>query len=63
VKVWRATARGRGGARPVFAELERMQGEWRVVTPRIGFYDEVAANRAAIGNATSSGRAWGSRPG
>ena len=32
-----------------FAELDRMQREWRVFTPRPGFYDEVAAKyRAAI---------------
>ena len=32
-----------------FAELDRMQREWRVFTPRPGFYDEVGAKyRAAI---------------
>ena len=32
-----------------FTELDRMQREWRVFTPRPGFYDEVAAKyRAAI---------------
>ena len=32
-----------------FTELDRMQREWRVFTPRPGFYDEVGAKyRAAI---------------
>jgi GNAT superfamily N-acetyltransferase len=35
----------------LFQELDRMQADWRVFTPRPGFYDEVGAKyREAIGN-------------
>jgi ribosomal protein S18 acetylase RimI-like enzyme len=51
VKVRRATAEDVPDLVRFFAELERMQREWRVFTPRPGFYDEVAAKyRAAIGD-------------
>jgi GNAT superfamily N-acetyltransferase len=49
VKVRRATAADVPDLVAFFAELDRMQREWRVFTPRPGFYDEVAAKyRAAI---------------
>lgn len=36
----------------LFQELDRMQADWRVFTPRPGFYDEVGAKyEEAIGNA------------
>ncbi len=35
----------------LFQELDRMQSDWRVFTPRPGFYDEVGAKyREAMGN-------------
>ena len=35
----------------LFQELDRMQADWRVFTPRPGFYDEVGAKyREALGN-------------
>jgi GNAT superfamily N-acetyltransferase len=49
VRVRRATAADVPGLVSFFAELDRMQREWRVFTPRPGFYDEVGAKyRAAI---------------
>jgi ribosomal protein S18 acetylase RimI-like enzyme len=50
VRVRRATAADVPDLVRFFAELERMQREWRVFTPRPGFYDEVGAKyRTAIG--------------
>jgi ribosomal protein S18 acetylase RimI-like enzyme len=38
----------------LFQELDRMQSDWRVFTPRPGFYDEVGAKyREAMRNANS----------
>ena len=38
----------------LFQELERMQADWRVFTPRPGFYDEVGEKyREAMGNRDS----------
>jgi ribosomal protein S18 acetylase RimI-like enzyme len=38
----------------LFQELDRMQSDWRVFTPRPGFYDEVGAKyREAMGNESS----------
>jgi hypothetical protein len=35
----------------LFQELDRMQADWRVFTPRPGFYDEVGAKyREALGD-------------
>ncbi|HEY7660709.1 MAG TPA: GNAT family N-acetyltransferase [Actinomycetota bacterium] len=35
----------------LYQELDRMQADWRVFTPRPGFYDEVGAKyQAALGN-------------
>ena len=35
----------------LFQELDRMQADWRVFTPRPGFYDEVGAKyQEALGN-------------
>jgi ribosomal protein S18 acetylase RimI-like enzyme len=49
MKVRRATASDVPHLVGFFAELDRMQREWRVFTPRPGFYDEVGAKyRAAI---------------
>jgi len=49
VKVRRATAADVPRLVGFFAELDRMQREWRVFTPRPGFYDEVGAKyREAI---------------
>jgi ribosomal protein S18 acetylase RimI-like enzyme len=51
VRVRRATADDVPELVRFFAELDRMQREWRVFTPRPGFYDEVGAKfRAAIGD-------------
>ena len=50
MRVRRATAEDVPDLVGFFTELDRMQREWRVFTPRPGFYDEVAAKyRAAIG--------------
>ena len=49
MKVRRATADDVPDLVRFFAELDRMQREWRVFTPRPGFYDEVGSKyRAAI---------------
>ena len=49
MKVRRATAADVPHLVGFFTELDRMQREWRVFTPRPGFYDEVGAKyRAAI---------------
>jgi GNAT superfamily N-acetyltransferase len=42
VKVRKATAEDVPTLVAMFQELDRMQREWRVFTPRPGFYDEVA---------------------
>jgi ribosomal protein S18 acetylase RimI-like enzyme len=42
VKVRKATAQDVPALVALFQELERMQRDWRVFTPRPGFYDEVA---------------------
>jgi ribosomal protein S18 acetylase RimI-like enzyme len=50
VKVRRATDPDVPALVALFEELERMQKDWRVFTPRPGFYDEVGAKyRASIG--------------
>jgi GNAT superfamily N-acetyltransferase len=41
MKVRRATPEDVPALVALFQELDRMQGDWRVFTPRPGFYDEV----------------------
>ncbi|HZD78908.1 MAG TPA: GNAT family N-acetyltransferase [Actinomycetota bacterium] len=43
MKVRRATAEDVPVLVGLFQELERLQGDWRVFTPRPGFYDEIGA--------------------
>ncbi|HXF73026.1 MAG TPA: GNAT family N-acetyltransferase [Actinomycetota bacterium] len=50
VKVRQATPEDVPALVGLFKELERLQRDWRVFTPRPGFYDEVAAKyEAAMG--------------
>ena len=42
MKVRKATAQDVPTLVAMFQELDRMQRDWRVFTPRPGFYDEVA---------------------
>jgi ribosomal protein S18 acetylase RimI-like enzyme len=50
VRVRRATQEDVPALVSLFQELDSMQREWRVFTPRPGFYDEVGVKyRAAIG--------------
>ncbi len=50
MKVRQATPEDVPALVALFQELDRMQSDWRVFTPRPGFYDEVGAKyREAIG--------------
>jgi GNAT superfamily N-acetyltransferase len=52
VKVRQATPEDVPSLVALFQELDRMQADWRVFTPRPGFYDEVGAKyREAMNNA------------
>jgi GNAT superfamily N-acetyltransferase len=46
VKVRQATSEDVPALVALFQELDRMQADWRVFTPRPGFYDEVGAKYA-----------------
>jgi GNAT superfamily N-acetyltransferase len=51
VKVRQATPEDVPSLVALFQELDRMQADWRVFTPRPGFYDEVGAKyREAMNN-------------
>ncbi len=51
VRVRQATAEDVPSLVALFQELDRMQADWRVFTPRPGFYDEVGAKyREALGD-------------
>jgi GNAT superfamily N-acetyltransferase len=51
VRVRQATAEDVPSLVALFQELDRMQADWRVFTPRPGFYDEVGAKyREALNN-------------
>lgn len=54
MRVRQATPRDVPSLVALFQELERMQADWRVFTPRPGFYDEVGEKyRAALTNPDS----------
>jgi GNAT superfamily N-acetyltransferase len=54
VKVRRATPEDVPALVALFQELDRLQSDWRVFTPRPGFYDEVGEKyRQAMGNENS----------
>ena len=51
MKVRQATPEDVPSLVALFQELDRMQADWRVFTPRPGFYDEVGAKyREAMNN-------------
>ena len=51
MRVRQATAEDVPSLVALFQELDRMQADWRVFTPRPGFYDEVGAKyREALGD-------------